>query len=59
MEGAACVCVFLAWRLQNQVAEHERREAAMGEASLNPAANESDTDEDNDTAETDDKEGGG
>ena len=47
MEGAACICVFLAWRLQNQIAEQERREAAQAEEALNrlnPAPNESDTD---------------
>lgn len=47
MEGAACICVFLAWRLQNQIAQQELREAAEADEALNrlkPAANESDTD---------------
>ena len=47
MEGAACICVFLAWRLQNQIAEQELREAAEADEALNrlkPAPNESDTD---------------
>ena len=44
---AACICVFLAWRLQNQIAQQELREAAEADEALNrlkPAANESDTD---------------
>ena len=44
MECATCVCVALAWRFQNQVAEQEAREAAEAEASLTPAANEPDDD---------------
>jgi hypothetical protein len=47
MEGVACICVFLAWRLQNQIAQQELREAAEADEALNrlkPAANESDTD---------------
>jgi hypothetical protein len=61
MEGAACICVFLAWRLQNQIAAQERREAEAAEPALNPAANESDTDEsdgDDDSRRNGDAEGG-
>ena len=61
MEGVACICVFLAWRLQNQLADEERREAEAAESALTPAANESDTDEndeDGDSTNKSDEEGG-